>query len=231
LRGFEALLRLNDQALGAIGPAEFIPVAEDLGLITRMGERVLREACRQWTRWAEGGNPDVVIAVNVSAVQLKSGDFPALVRGVVAETGMPAELLELELTETGAFAHAGHALRELKETGVRIAVDDFGTGFSSLSSLLGSPVDCLKIDRSFVRDAVSTPGTLPFIRAIVSLARSLGMKTVAEGVETPGQLEAVRHAGCDIVQGYLLSHPLTAEKASLLLKVSATESRHACVAV
>jgi len=224
LRGFEALLRLHDQVLGAIGPAEFIPVAEELGLIDPIGEWVLREACRQWAEWVEKGGPRVSMAVNVSAVQLRSGDLPAFVRNLLAQTGMPAELLELELTETGVFAHAGHALLELKAIGVRIAVDDFGTGFSSLSSLLVSPVDYIKIDGSFVREAVSTPGTLPFIRTIVSLAHSLGMKTVAEGVETRGQLEAVRRAGCDILQGRLFSYPLTTDKASLLLRAEAKES-------
>jgi EAL domain-containing protein (putative c-di-GMP-specific phosphodiesterase class I) len=223
LRGFEALLRLNDEVLGAIDPDEFIPVAETLGLIVRIGEWVLREVCGQWTEWAEDGNPRVSMAVNISSVQLKSGEFPAFVRNVLAQTGMPAELLELELTETGIFAHADQGLSELKAIGVRIAVDDFGTGFSSLSSLYGFPVDYVKIDRSFVRDAASTPGTLPFIRMIVSLARSLGMKTVADGVETPDQMEAVKRAGCDILQGYWLSHPLTAEKAFLLLQVRASD--------
>ena len=141
------------------------------------------------------------------------------------ETGMPAQLLELELTETGILANARDTLLELKAIGVRISLDDFGTGFSSLSSLHRLPVDCIKIDRSFVRDAASTPGTLPFIRTIVSLARSFGMKTVAEGVETTSQMEAVKNAGCDILQGNLLARPLTIGNAALLLPDSGTDRR------
>ena len=186
MHAFGALLRLNDEVLGPSGPAEFIPVAEELGLIGGIGEWVLREACRQWSEWAEDGKHLVSMAVNISDLQLKSGDFPAFVRNVLAQMRMPAELLELELTETGIFTQAGHALLELKAMGVRIAGDDFGIGFSSLSSLHGSPVDCVKIDRSFVRDAASTPGTLPFIRTIVSLARSLGI-----GLRYPAGLPAL----------------------------------------
>jgi diguanylate cyclase (GGDEF)-like protein len=217
LHGFEALLRLNDPVLGPVSPDEFIAVAEEIGLIVPVGEWVLREACRQWVAWNREGDLAVSMAVNVSRLQLERGDFPALVRSVLAQTGMPPELLELELTETGIFANSHAALLEIKATGVRISVDDFGTGFSSLSSLHRLPVDVVKIDRSFVRDAACTPGTLPFIRTIVSLARSLGIKTVAEGVETPSQMDAVKNAGCDIVQGYLLARPLTAANAALLL--------------
>ena len=204
MHAFGALLRLNDEVLGPSGPAEFIPVAEELGLIGGIGEWVLREACRQWSEWAEDGKHLVSMAVNISDLQLKSGDFPAFVRNVLAQMRMPAELLELELTETGIFTQAGHALLELKAMGVRIAGDDFGIGFSSLSSLHGSPVDCVKIDRSFVRDAASTPGTLPFIRTIVPW-------------------RAVLESGCDILQGYLLSHPYDPEKASLLLQARETD--------
>jgi diguanylate cyclase (GGDEF)-like protein len=218
LQGFEALLRLSDEVLGPISPGEFIPVAEELGLISKMGEWALREACRQMVAWGYKRSPAVSMAVNVSPSQLKRGDFPRLVKSVLAETGLPPRLLELELTETSVFSHAHDSLLELKALGIRIAVDDFGTGFSSLGSLHRAPVDCVKIDRSFVRDAASSPGTLPFVRTIVSLARSLGMTTVAEGVETPSQLEAVRSAGCDVLQGFLLSYPLTATRAGLLLR-------------
>jgi EAL domain-containing protein (putative c-di-GMP-specific phosphodiesterase class I) len=226
LRGFEALLRLDDEVLGPISPGEFIKVAEEIGLIVPIGEWVLREACRQRVAWLVEGSSAASIAVNVSPIQLKSGDFPALVRKVLAQTGMPAELLELELTETGIFVNSHDILLKMKAIGVRISVDDFGTGFSSLSSLHRAPVDCVKIDRSFVRDAASTPGTLPFIRTIVSLARSLGMKTVAEGVETIGQMEAVKSAGCDFLQGYLLARPLAAANAARLLR-DWREGRHA----
>lgn len=222
LHGFEALLRLLDPLVGPIGAAEFIPVAEEIGLMVRIGEWVLKEACRQWAQWtcdlkSRGSGLGFYMAVNVSPAQLTRRDFPALVRSVLDETGMAADCLELELTESGIFSNADFALPKLKALGVRIAVDDFGTGYSSLSSLHGAPIDCVKIDRSFVRDAASPQGTLPFIRTIVSLARSLGMKTVAEGVETIGQRDAVRSAGCDILQGFLLSRPLSADDAGQLL--------------
>jgi diguanylate cyclase (GGDEF)-like protein len=218
LHGFEALLRLNDEVLGPMSPAEFIPIAEEIGLISAIGEWTLREACHQRMAWECGGLSRVSIAVNVSPLQLKLGHFPALVRNVLEQTGMPADLLELELTETSIFASAHDSLLEIKALGVRISVDDFGTGFSSLSSLHGAPVDCVKIDRAFVRESDATPGTLPFIRTIVSLARGLGMYTVAEGVETASQMEAVKAAGCDVLQGYLLSYPLKAPVAGLLLR-------------
>ena len=227
LHGFEALLRLTDEVLGPVSPGEFISVAEDIGLIVPMGEWALREACRQHTAWAQETDTVVSMAVNVSPIQLKRGHFPAMVRNVLAQTGMRASLLELELTETGIFANAHDGLLELKALGIRISVDDFGTGFSSLNCLHRAPVDCVKIDRSFVRDAASTPGTLPFIRTIVSLARSLGMKTVAEGVETAGQLEAVKSAGCDFVQGYFLSYPLKASVAGIMLRDRAVTPREA----
>jgi EAL domain-containing protein (putative c-di-GMP-specific phosphodiesterase class I) len=226
LHGFEALLRLNDDVLGPMSPGEFIPIAEEIGLITAIGEWTLREACRQRMAWESAGSSPVSIAVNVSPLQLKLGHFPALVRNVLAQTGMPGGLLELELTETSIFANSHDSLLELKALGVRIAVDDFGTGFSSLSSLHGAPVDCVKIDRAFVRESDATPGTLPFIRTIVSLARGLGMYTIAEGVETAGQLEAVKAAGCDVVQGYLLSYPLKASIAGLVLSNWVAEHRN-----
>jgi diguanylate cyclase (GGDEF)-like protein len=217
LYGFEASLRLRDRILGQIGPAEFVEVAEESGLIGSVGEWALRAACRQWAAWVSEGRPPVCMAVNLSPAQIGLPDFPALVRTVLDETAMPPEWLELELTESGILAGGDLSLAELKTIGVRISADEFGTGFSSLNSLSRSVIDCIKIDRSFVRDASSTPGTLPFIRTIVSLAHSLGMKTVAEGVETQDQKAAVVSAGCDILQGYLLSEPLPGEEAAKLL--------------
>jgi len=206
LTAFEALLRWHHPVLGEISPAEFIPLADETGLIVEIGEWVLREACRQAITWPQ----PLAVTVNVSARQFLTPGLPAMVTRVLAATGLPAHRLELEITENVFEANVEktletlHALRAL---GVKIALDDFGTGYSSLSHLRMFPFDKLKIDSAFVRDLAEN-NAHAIIRAITTLADALGMETLAEGVEDPRQLMILRAEGCRQIQGYLLSRPL-----------------------
>jgi diguanylate cyclase (GGDEF)-like protein len=205
--GFEALLRWNHPVRGFISPAEFIPIAEELGLIVPLGEWVLRRACDEAARWPEG----LKVAVNVSAVQFASASLVTAVRESLRRTGLPGRRLELEITESVLVANPGATtaiLHSLKALGVRVAMDDFGTGYSSLSYLRSFPFDKIKIDQSFVRDLCVKDGTDFIVRAVIGLGASLGMTTTAEGVETEGQLARLRAEGCDEVQGYLFSRPV-----------------------
>lgn len=211
--GAEALLRWRHPVLGNVSPAEFIPVAEDSGLILSIGEWVLRSAVQQWKQWQASGLPDLLIAVNLSAVQFRHLDLPALVTRILEEADMPAASLELELTE-GVAMHdpqgAIAVMNNLHDRGVRMSIDDFGTGYSSLSYLKQFKVYKLKIDRSFVRDINSDPEDRAIVSAVISMAKSLGLMTIAEGVETAEQLEFLREQKCDEVQGYFYSRPLPA---------------------
>ncbi|MFZ6746524.1 bifunctional diguanylate cyclase/phosphodiesterase [Undibacterium sp. JH2W] len=211
--GAEALLRWHHPVLGNVSPAEFIPVAEDSGLILAIGEWVLRSAVQQWKHWQACGLPDLLIAVNLSAVQFRHHDLPALVTRILDEADMPATCLELELTE-GVAMHdpqgAIAVMNNLHERGIRMSIDDFGTGYSSLSYLKKFKVYKLKIDQSFVRDITSDPEDRAIVSAVISMAKSLGLLTIAEGVETAEQLEFLRQQKCDEVQGYYYSRPLAA---------------------
>lgn len=212
--GVEALLRWNHPVLGPVSPAEFIPVAEDSGLIHTIGEWTLRNAVRQMRQWQEAGLPLQLVAVNLSAVQFRHPDLPDLVTRILEDEGLPAECLELELTEGVALEDPVGAIAimaRLHERGVRMSIDDFGTGYSSLSYLKRFHVYKLKIDQSFVRDLMDDKEDLAIVVAIIGLARSLGFLTIAEGVETEGQLELLRQHGCDEVQGYHFSRPLAAD--------------------
>ena len=212
--GMEALLRWQHPTLGAVSPAEFIPVAEESGLILPIGEWVLRTATRQLRVWMDAGLPVELIAVNLSAVQFRQAKLPDLVSQVLLETGLPAHCLELELTEGVAMDDPLEAIaimNNLHQRGVRMSIDDFGTGYSSLSYLKRFQVYKLKIDQSFVRDITEDPDDKAIVVAIIALARSLGFQTIAEGVETPGQLAFLREQGCDEVQGYFYSKPLPAD--------------------
>lgn len=209
--GMEALLRWEHPTLGAVSPAEFIPIAEDSGLILPIGEWVIRTATRQLRSWLDAGLPLQQVSVNLSAVQFRHANLPELVTQALAEAGLPAHHLELELTEgvamndpLGAIA----VMNNLHERGVRISIDDFGTGYSSLSYLKRFSVYKLKIDQSFVRDITDDPDDKAIVVAIIAMARSLGFQTIAEGVETQGQLDFLREQGCDEVQGYFYSKPL-----------------------
>ena len=209
--GAEALLRWTHPKLGVISPARFVPVAEEAGLVGQIGEWVLREACRQIRVWQDAGHR-LQVAVNVSARQFQQYDLAELVREVMLDTGVRAEHLELELTESAVMHNAEASivtLEQLAAQGVQIAVDDFGTGYSSLSYLKRLPLDVLKIDQSFVRDISSDPNDAAIVRAIITLARSLGIKVIAEGVENEAQLAFLNAYGCQYAQGYLFGQPLS----------------------
>ena len=191
---------------------EFIPVAEEVGLMGTIGRWVLREACRQRVEWGRNNQcpDDLAISVNLSPHQFTDATVVADVSGILAETTLPAGLLILEITESAIIGDINTSrivLRELRTMGVRVALDDFGTGYSSLTHLSDLPIDTIKIDQSFVAEMCTRSQDALIIQAVITLAHSLGMSTIAEGVETPAQLQALRLSRCDSVQGYLLSRP------------------------
>ncbi|CAL95678.1 EAL domain-containing protein [Azoarcus olearius] len=212
--GAEALLRWTHPEFGPVSPGEFVPIAESNGLIAQIGEWVLREAVAQSRRWLDEGLPPLVMAVNLSAAQFRNPNLPELVSQVIEEAGLPPHQVELELTEAVAMDDPQSAVRvmdALFARGIRMSIDDFGTGYSSLGYLKRFKVGKLKIDQSFVRDIGDDPDDKAIVSAIIHLAGSLGMLTVAEGVETLDQLDFLRQQGCDTVQGYYFSRPLPAE--------------------
>ena len=214
--GFEALLRWNHPARGLVGPFEFIQVAEEIGLIVPIGEWVLRQACMQAARWPGS----IKMAVNLSPVQFKHKGLFQTVLSALSFSGLPPERLELEITESVILldSEANLALlHQVRMLGVQVSLDDFGTGYSSLSYLRSFPFTKIKIDRSFVRDLDVNPGCLAIVRAVARLACDLGMKTIAEGIETRGQLEQLQSAGCDEGQGFLFSRPVPSREATSLL--------------
>jgi EAL domain-containing protein (putative c-di-GMP-specific phosphodiesterase class I) len=207
--GFEALLRWHHPERGLIPPAEFIPVAEEIGLIDPLGELVLARACREAAGWPA----PVPVAVNVSALQLRHGGLVAQVARILAESGLDPGRLELEITE-GALLRSTErtvaALHRLRAAGVRVALDDFGTGYSSLSHLLAFPFDKIKVDRAFTGQAVTEPNARAIIRAVAGLCAQLGVTMTAEGVETEAQLALLVQEGCQEAQGYLFGRPAPA---------------------
>jgi diguanylate cyclase (GGDEF)-like protein len=221
LSGVEALVRWHRPGEGLVPPADFIPVAEQTGLIVPIGAWVLEEACRQLAVWREELTAHgLTVAVNVSARQLSHAGFPAFVRRVLDSTGLPASALTLEITESALIDDVGHGattLAALREMSVGVAVDDFGTGYSSLSYLQQYPVDELKIDRSFISRLGSTIEGEAILRSLIDLGHSLGMTVVAEGVELADQLLSLRRMGCDVAQGYYISHPVPAPELELAL--------------
>ncbi len=209
--GVEALLRWRHPALGLVPPDKFIGVAENSGLIIPIGEWVLRTACSEARRWQEQGLARLPVAVNVSAVQFRQDGFSKLVREILQETRLAPQYLELELTESLLLSNADvmfGVLKELKAMGLKLAVDDFGTGYSSLSYLKQFPVGKLKIDRSFIRDVAVNPDDAAITAAIISMAKSLSLRVIAEGVENEEQMSFLRSHCCDEVQGYYFSKPL-----------------------
>jgi predicted signal transduction protein with EAL and GGDEF domain len=225
--GCEALLRWRHHERGMVSPAEFIPVAEDTGLITEIGDWVLRTACMEAATW-----PDHVrIAVNVSPVQLKCDTLALKIAGALASSGLDPQRLELEITEAVLIRDDEAALsilHQLRSIGVRIALDDFGTGYSSLSYLKRFPFDKIKIDRCFVADIAETDGSPVIVQAVVNIAAASNMTTVAEGVETEAQREMLRSLGCTEMQGYLFSRPKAASDVRKLF--GAADSPMAAVA-
>ena len=221
LEAAEALVRWRHPQRGLVAPAHFIPLAEETGLIIPLGEFVLREACRQARQWLQDGLAEIRVSVNLSVKQLRQGNFVSLVRQVLEETGLPATMLELELTESQLLDDIDNAIsisEQLRALGVRLAIDDFGTGFSSLSYLKRFPVDYVKIDRSFISELEHSSQDAAITRAIIAMVHSLERKVVAEGVETQAQMDFLKANQCDEIQGYLLSPPVPAEQFAELLR-------------
>jgi EAL domain-containing protein (putative c-di-GMP-specific phosphodiesterase class I) len=225
---FEALIRWNHPVRGLISPADFIPTAEEFGLIVPIGEWVLRHACMQAAAWPR----DIGIGVNLSPVQFKGGQLLDGVRKALIASTLDPRRLVLEITESVLLQNSEETsavLHQLRALGIRIALDDFGTGYSSLSYLRSFPFDVIKIDRSFIRDLDSDDDSAVIVGAIVDIARGLGMTTVAEGVETTEQLEKVRNLGCTKVQGYLFSRPRPAGEVPALIRTLRVPARHKLV--
>ena len=221
ITGVEALLRWNDEVLGAVSPAEFVPVAEGAGLILPIGEWVIETACKQAAEWRAAGFPELKIGVNISHKQFESEQLLEIVGQTLFDTGIDPEHLVLEITESLFSKDPERVvalLRELKGIGVQVALDDFGTGYSSLSYLKRFPVDIVKIDRSFVRDIVLDPDDAAITEAIISMAQALRLRLIAEGVETENQRRFLASRGCPEMQGYLCSPPLSAEACTELLR-------------
>jgi diguanylate cyclase (GGDEF)-like protein/PAS domain S-box-containing protein len=220
LRGLEALLRWNHPQRGMVPPAEFIPALEDSGLILPVGEWVIAEACAQLRRWQQAGCAPVPVAVNLSPKQFRRRDLDRLIREALEREGMPAELLELEITESSLMEDPEDAVRsmhDLRAAGLKISIDDFGTGYSSLSYLTRLPLSALKIDRSFVRDAGDSEEAASIVRAVINMAQNLRFTVIAEGVETQEQVAFLRKHGCDQAQGYFFGRPVSAEQTAKLL--------------
>jgi diguanylate cyclase (GGDEF)-like protein len=222
ISGFEALIRWNHPEKGFISPANFIPLAEETGLIVEIGEWVLREACQQMERWQKifPSDPPLFVSVNLSSKQFIQSDLIERVAQIIKETKINPEGLKLEITESAVMDDVDSAtemLKKLRALGIKLSIDDFGTGYSSLSYLHRFPIDTLKVDRSFVVNMSEDSENVEIVRTIVSLAQNLGMNVIAEGVETKEQLAALRKLGCENGQGYLFSKPVAAKAAENLI--------------
>jgi diguanylate cyclase (GGDEF)-like protein len=220
ISGMEALLRWNHPTIGMIPPAVFIPLAEAIGVMVPIGMWALRVACAQAKTWHDAGFRNLCLAVNLSVNQLQQTDLLPRIGEMLSECGLPPRLLELEITESNAMQSPENSIRtlfDMKKMGVRISLDDFGTGHSSLSYLKRFPIDTLKIDQSFVRDINNDPDTAAIVTAIIAMAHSLRMKVIAEGVEFSEQAAFLRKHGCDQMQGYLIKAPVPAESFTELL--------------
>jgi EAL domain-containing protein (putative c-di-GMP-specific phosphodiesterase class I) len=220
----EALVRWRHPQHGLISPMEFIPLAEETGLIVSIGEWVLRTACAQIKSWQDDGFQPLHVSVNLSARQFEQLNLSETVLEIIRETGINPGCLELELTESSIMKNPESAIKtlvKLKETGIKISIDDFGTGYSSLGYLKHLPIDILKIDRSFVRDLTTNPDDAAIVMAIIALGHNLNLKVVAEGVETEEQLKFLHLLRCDEWQGFFNSKPMPAEAFKRLLQKTA----------
>ncbi len=228
ITAMEALLRWDHPELGLIAPDDFIPLAEETGLIVAIGEWVLEKACRQNLLWQEQGLPLMRIAVNISGYQLQQADFLERLEQIVSGTGMSFDLLELEITESVIMQNPEFTIQILNEVqvnGIHISIDDFGTGYSSLAHLKRFSVNTLKIDKSFVRDVESSQTDAAITTAIIAMGNSLNLKVIAEGVETVGQYSFLQEAMCDEIQGYLVSKPIPAEKVADFIRSRGLKGR------
>jgi EAL domain-containing protein (putative c-di-GMP-specific phosphodiesterase class I)/CheY-like chemotaxis protein len=222
--GSEALLRWHHPELGPISPAEFIPLAEEIGLIESIGAWVIRTVCRQNKAWIDAGLPLLPVAVNVSPRQFRQENLAEIVTTALSESGLPGSGLELEITESAMIEHPSQVadvLSRLKTLGVKLALDDFGTGYSSLTYLSSLPFDKIKIDQSFIRDVITNPVNATIVAATIAMGRSLDMTVLAEGVENEAQLMFLRSRQCEAMQGWLFSRDLTADEFAALLKQGA----------
>jgi diguanylate cyclase (GGDEF)-like protein len=227
ITGAEALLRWTHPTRGPVSPVDFIPVAEDCGLILPIGAWVVREACAQARAWMDAGLPVTSMAVNVSAMEFRNKNFLNGLFAILAETGLDPSSLELELTESVLMKHAASAatiLQTLRKRGIQAAVDDFGTGYSSLSYLQKFPVDAVKIDQSFVRQISTTGDDTTIVKAVIGMARNLKLRVIAEGVETLEELAFLRAYRCDEAQGYYFSRPVLPQQFAIMLRNGIPES-------
>ena len=223
ITGVEALLRWDSEELGEVPPAEFIPLAEEAGLIVSIGDFVLDAACRQLRRWQEAGLAHLTVAVNLSMLQLLRGELIDRLKQLLVANGLRADRLELELTESVVMAAAERSvdtLTELKSIGVTLAIDDFGTGYASLAYLRQLPLDIIKIDPSFVAGLGHDETLTLLTRTVVQVGRDLGLRVIAEGIEQPRQLAALREMGCGYGQGFLVARPMAAPGVEALIMTS-----------
>jgi EAL domain-containing protein (putative c-di-GMP-specific phosphodiesterase class I) len=227
LVGTEALIRWRHPERGLVEPAQFVPIAEDCGLIRPIGRWVVHEACRQVQAWHEAGLQPIRVAVNISAVELRSPGFPKQIAAILHETGLAPRYLEIEFTESVLMTHieeVASVLRVLKGLGLSLTIDDFGTGWSSLSYLRHLPIDALKIDQSFVQEITSSSDAAPLVSAVISMGKSLNYRVIAEGVESPEQLAFLRAKGCTEGQGYYFARPLAAQEFARILVPGTTQA-------
>ncbi|MBF0473401.1 MAG: bifunctional diguanylate cyclase/phosphodiesterase, partial [Nitrospirae bacterium] len=219
--GAESLIRWKHKEFGLISPAKFIPVAEEIGMINKIGDWVFEEACTQCKQWYDAGFKDINISVNLSSKQFLQKDFVTKLKDTIEKTSVDANRIDIELTEGGIMndiEHSINMMNEIKKFGIKISVDDFGTGYSSLLYLKRFPIDILKIDQGFIRNSTTDSSDAVITSTIINMAHSLNFKVIAEGVEIVDQLELLRTFNCDAIQGYIFSKPLTAENFRKLLE-------------
>jgi EAL domain-containing protein (putative c-di-GMP-specific phosphodiesterase class I) len=224
----EALLRWHHPELGLINPTKFIPLAEETGAIVSIGKWVMYTACQQAKKWHDMGHTSFYVSVNLSTRQFKEPDLVEMIEQILEATGLPPHCLKLEVTESSIMENPEDAIMKMKiirAKGIRFSIDDFGTGYSSLSYLKHFPIDTLKIDRSFVMDAIDNKDDQELIKTIITMARNLSIETIAEGVETKDQHEFLLRNGCQFMQGYYHGRPMTAEEFEHLLHAQNKERK------